>query len=216
MVEGTTPPATSGGHGEATSIRFFEQLYAIVVGIGLAVAVEQIIDPGRAGSPIAFEHVPVFIAYLNITFALAHSSVRYLELGYEDGLLGALGKGRVLADLVLGVGHFLWLITLSFLVTRPVLFVYVAIVMLVGRPIRDGILRLAGRKTLAFDDKVAVVHVVTVAFLGATLLTTELSGTSGDAPVFRGAVLVASLLYGLGLYLTAFPFFFGDRGQDSS
>ena len=197
-----------------TSVRFFEQLYAIVVGLGLAVAVEQIIDPDSTGFPIAFEHVPIFLAYLNIGFALAHSSVRYLELGYEDRLLGNLGKGRVLGDLVLGVGHFLWLITLSFLVTRPLPFVYVMIVLLIGRPVRDGIIRLTGRQTLSFDDKVAAIHLVTVAFLGAALAVAEAAGTDGENPIFRGAVLAASLVYGLGLYLTAFPFFFGSRGDE--
>src|SRR3712207_3630169 len=110
----------SGLRGAPTG--FFEELYAIVVGLGLAVAVEHVVDLDRDGIPVALGEIPLFLAYLNIAFALAHASVRYLQLAYSESAVGALGRVRVIADLVLGVGHFLWLIGLSFLIGRPVVF----------------------------------------------------------------------------------------------
>ena len=102
------------GRNDSTPVAFFEELYAIVVGLGLALAVEQVIDLNRSGLPVATEHIPVFLGYLNIAFALAHASVRYLQLAYVESALGSMSRGRVVADLVLGVGHFLWLMALSF------------------------------------------------------------------------------------------------------
>ena len=204
---------------ERSTTGFFQELYAVVVGLGLALAVEQVIDLGRSGVPVDLEHVPVFVAYLNLAFALAHASVRYLELVYVDRRLGPLGKPRVIGDLALGFGHFLWLIVLSFLVTRPVAFAYVAILLLVGRPARDAALALGGRGRLDFDRKVATIHLVTIGVLAAGVLATQLVGQDGEAWVMRWAILGASLVFGLGLYVSAFADFFPfaeDGASDSA
>ena len=186
---------------------FFEELYAIVVGLGLALAIEQVIDLSRSGVPVAFEHVPLFLAYLNIAFALAHASVRYLQLAYTDGGI-SLGRGRVIGDLALGVGHFLWLMALSFLITRPSAFAYTAIVLLIGRPLRDGFLALGNRPRLDFDKKVAVIHLSTIVALATTLGVAALATGGAETWVLRIGTLAASLLFGLGLYVFAFSFFF--------
>ena len=193
-------------HGAPTA--FFEELYAVVVGLGLALAIEQLIDLDRSGVPVVIEHLPLFLAYLNIAFALAHASVRYLQLAYADNATVAFGRGRVIGDLVLGVGHFLWLMALSFLITRPSAFVYAAIALLIGRPLRDGFLMLGKQPRLEFDKKVAIIHLVTIAALITTLGVA--APASGDTEIWtlRFGALVASLLFGLGLYLFAFAFFF--------
>ena len=200
---------------EPSPVRFFEELYAVVVGIGVALSVEQLIRLERSGFPIAIEHVPVFLGYLNIAFALAHSSVRYLDLAYVDRAAGPFGRGRVLGDLALGVGQFLWLILMSFLVTRPAMFAYVAIALLIGRPTRDGLLMLSSRPRLAFDNKVARIHLVTIAVF---LLGLAMAAFAEDQSlwILRGTALIASLVFGLGLYLSAFPFFFGTTEDNTS
>ena len=201
--------------GEDTPVTFFQELYAIVVGLGLAVAVEQIIDLERTGLPVATQHVPLFLAYLNIAFTLAHASVRYLQLAYVRTELGSLTRGRVVADLFLGVGHFLWLVALSFLITRPNAFAYVAILLLIGRPLRDGFLMLVKRPRLEFDRKVALIHLITIAALLATLLVGALATPDSQLWTVRLGALIASLFFGLGMYVFAFPYFFPTGGQES-
>ena len=193
---------------DRTGTGFFQELYAVVVGVGLALAVEQIIDLGRSGVPVDIGHVPVFLAYLNIAFALAHASVRYLEMAYVNRQLRSLGKGRVIADLVLGVGHFLWLIVLSFLITRPFAFAYGAIALLIGRPVRDALLALGGRDRLDFDRKVAIIHMAAIGLLAAGLVVSEFTPEDAQTWVMRVTILGASLVFGLGLYLFAFTYFF--------
>ena len=196
------------GAREASPLAFFEELYAIVVGLGLALAIEQVIDLGRSGVPVATEHVLVFLAYLNIAFALAHASVRYLQLAYVEAAVGAFGRGRVMGDLVLGVGHFLWLMALSFFVTRPAAFAWVAIVLLVGRPVRDGILQLGNRPRLDFDRIVATIHIVTIGVLTAVLVVGSIAEGDTGLWTLRVGVFIASLVFGLGMYLFGFRYFF--------
>lgn len=203
MIESTSP--------RENPTAFFEQLYAIVVGLGLAVAVQQVLDLGRDGIPISLEDLPLFLAYLNIAFALAHASVRYLQLAYGESLVGPLGRGRVVADLVLGVGHFLWLIVLSLLIGRPDAFLWATVLLLVGRPLRDEVLRLRGRERLSFDRSVSVIHGVTIVCVLVTLTVARLTHGPAELWVLRTGGLIASIVFGLGLYVFAFDFFFPDH-----
>lgn len=194
--------------GASTTVRFFEQLYAIVVGLGLTLAVERILDLSNGDVSIRLELLPLFLAYLNFAFPLAHASVRYLDLAYVERQAGPIGKPRVLGDLILGIGHFLWLITLSLLIANETAFALVAIVLLIGRPIRDLFVGLAGSKVLAFDRIVAIVHIATALGLGVVLGIAQV--IDGGVWLLRVGALTASLGFALGLYLGAFPFFFGD------
>ena len=200
--------------GETTTVRFFEQLYAIVVGLGLALAVEQALDLERSGIPVSFEQLPLFLAYLNLAFPLAHASVRYLELAYVDRVVGTLSKGRVLRDLALGTGHFLLLIALSLLISRPIAFTYGAVLLLVGRVGRDVILWLIGHRLLEFDRKVARIHSVTVICLLVSGLGAQLVAGDGEAWAARIGTLAASFVFALGLYLSAFTFFFSNEDRE--
>jgi len=199
------------GSTDARSVTFFENLYVIVVGLGLALSAQQVVDLTKSGVPIVLKHLPLFFAYLIVAFALAHSSVRYLQLAYEDSLVGPLSKGRVLGDLVLGVGQFLLLIAMALLITRPFAFLIGAILLLVGRPIRDVLFRLAGRAVLDFDRKVALIHVVSICTFLVTLLIAGIVSTGPAQWVLRAGGVSASLMFGLSLYLYAFDFFFPRR-----
>lgn len=196
--------------GENTTVRFFEELYAIVVGLGLAFSIEQIVDLDKGGLPISVEHLPVFLAYLNFAFPLAHSSVRYLELAYVDKDAGALSKQRVLGDLALGTGHFLFLLSLSFFVTRPVAFAGTALLLLIGRPARDLLISIGRGTVLPFDKKVARIHLLAIIVLTVTLIAAVALGGETEVWTARIGALITSLVYAIGLYLWAFEYFFSD------
>ena len=200
---------------EGTALRFFEELYAIVVGLGLALAVEQIIDLDRDGVPVTLQHLPVFLAYLNFAFPLAHSSARYLDLAYVDRALGPLGKPRVLGDLALGMGHFLFLISLSFFITRPVAFAVVALLLLVGRPTRDALISIGRGRILAFDRKVARMHLIAMGLLALALIAALPLEDNAEACAARIGVLLASLVFSIGLYLFAFEYFFSTARDET-
>lgn len=195
---------------ENTTVRFFEELYAIVVGVGLALAIEQIVDLDNDGLPISVEHLPVFLAYLNFAFPLAHSSVRYLELAYVDKAAGTLSKQRVLGDLALGTGHFLFVLSLSFFVTRPFAFAGAALLLLIGRPGRDLLIWIGRGTVLPFDKKVACIHLLAMIVLVTTLVTAVALDKETEVWTARIGVLVTSLIFAIGLYLWAFEYFFSD------
>ena len=195
--------------GASTTVRFFEELYAIVVGLGLALAAEQMLDLSSGEVSVQLELLPLFLAYLNFAFPLAHASVRYLDLAYVERQAGPIGKVRVLGDLGLGIGHFLWLIALSFLIGNETAFLVVSGVLLIGRPARDLFARLGRSTVLDFDRKVAAAHIATVLCLLVVLGIAQLVDGDGRVWVLRVGGLISSLVFALGLYLGSFSFFFG-------
>jgi hypothetical protein len=194
---------------------FFGDLYAVVLGLGLVLGVEQVVDLSRDGIPVSPRDLALFFAYLNFAFALAHASVRYLQLAYGEEGLGPLRKGRVVADLILGIGHFLLLIALPLFISRPSTFLWTTVLLLLGRPVRDWILRWGRHPTHDFDRKVAAVHLVCLAFLILTILIGQSIGAGSRDLVLRAGAVIASVLFGMGSYLFAFEFFFpsGSRAD---
>ncbi|HEV3473492.1 MAG TPA: hypothetical protein VG408_09885 [Actinomycetota bacterium] len=91
----------------------------MIVGLGLALSAEQLIDLERSGVPVRWEHVPLFTTYLALALPFSHASVRYLDLTYLGRSVGAT---RTVADIIYGGGNFIWLIALAFFVSRPVVF----------------------------------------------------------------------------------------------
>ena len=185
-------------------LRFFNDLYTVVVGVALTLSVEQLVDLDRPGIPILWEHVPLFVAWLAVAFPFAHVFIRYLDLE------GMAGRGLAMGNIFVGATHYLWIIALALVTTRPVVFGYGLVVFLTGVLARDLFLRFHPRVPLSdLERAVAPVFAVAVAGWLAVMLLGQLT-LDGDAEVWaiRGGVLAVSLVFAFGIYLRAFDFFF--------
>ncbi len=49
-------------------LRFCEQLYAVVVGLGLALSANHVVQFSQRGVPVDAKHIPLFVAYLAFAF----------------------------------------------------------------------------------------------------------------------------------------------------
>lgn len=100
--------------------RHLQDFYAVVLGLGLVLAVEQVIDAGE-GDPVEWSGVPLFLAFATLAFSYYHGSVRYLDVMYGSDS-PSLGRGRITSDLVIGAVDLTLLITLAALSSRPIYF----------------------------------------------------------------------------------------------
>ena len=192
-------------------IRFFKELYPVVVGVALALAAERIVDLRKPGVPIRWEHVPLFVAWIAVAMPFAHLAVRYLDFTYSRRELGArAGKLFTLGNIAFGAGHFLWLIALALFVTRPLVFGYGLVIFIGGVAVRAAVMRLHPRGWLApVEERANVVHAACVAGWLAVLLVAQLAAHgSAQLWVARGGVLAVSVAYPFLLYLSAFDLFF--------
>lgn len=199
---------------KANPLRFCEQLYAVVVGLGLALAAEQVVDLSRSGVPVIWERVPLFVAFLSVAFPYAHGAVRYIDLAYVEKQLGTISHRRAIADVLLDGVRMWWIIAISFFVSRPVVFAYMLIFLLLsgtGRVLLARLTRSASRSELERNlDRVnAIMLLATVVIVSVAQLGFE--GTTEES-ITRYGLFVAALIYPVAFYLTSFRYFFeSDR-----
>lgn len=190
-------------------MRFCEQLYAVVVGLGLALGASQVVDVSRSGIPVIGENIPLFVAYLSFAFALAQGAVRYLDLVYVERALGPITLPRAILDALVDGIRMWWLIVLSLFIVRPVIFGYVLALVLITGFARTLIGRLLGVPPAALELKFARVNAV---MLVATLVIVSVAqfGFDGSAEewIVRIGIHVAALAYPFATYASSFREFF--------
>lgn len=201
--------------GTVNPLRFCEQLYSIVVGLGLALAAEQVIDLGRPGVPVLWERVPLFVAFLSVAFPYAHGAVRYIDLAYVEGGLGPIPPARAIADVLLDGARMWWLIVLSFFVSRPLVFAYVLIFLLLtgtGRTVLSRATHTPSRSDLETNlDRINGVMLLLTAVIVA-IAQVGFEGPNEEA-VVRYGILTAALIYPVAFYIGSSEYFFPTAGR---
>ena len=190
-------------------MRFCEQLYAVVVGLGLALGASQVVDVTKTGIPVVAENIPLFVAYLSFAFSLAQGAVRYLDLVYVERACGPITPGRAILDALVDGVRMWWLIVLSLFIVRPVIFGYVLIFVLVTGFIRSIGGRILGVEPPALERKLDRVNIGMLVVTAAVVLVAQFA-FEGDAQesVVRIGIQVAALAYPVATYASSFREFF--------
>jgi hypothetical protein len=197
-------------------IRFFKELYPVVVGVALALAAERIVDLRKPGVPIRWELVPLFVAWIAVAMPFAHLAVRYLDFTYSRRGRGVeTGRLFTLGNIAFGAGHFLWLIALALFLTRPFVFGYGLVLFFGGVVIRAVLMRVHPRGWLApVEERANIVHVACIAGWLLVLMIAQLT-LHGTAQVWfvRGGVTAVAAGYPFALYLSAYDLFFPREAE---
>jgi hypothetical protein len=193
-------------------VRFFQELYAVVVAVSLALAVNGIVDLHKSGVPILWQHVPLFVSWVAVAMPFAHVGVRYLDLR------GPIGRGRALGDLFFGAGVFLWFIALALFVSRPAVFGYSLVLFLAGSILRHLILRLLPHDPVWGEQgRFNAVNAIAMAGCLLVLVAAQLA-LDGNAErwAIRIGVLAVSVAYPIAVYLTSHDFFYGGHPDEGA
>jgi hypothetical protein len=196
---------------ESSSVRWLQELYAVVVGLGLALAAEQVVDLDRA-IPVRWEVVPLFIAYLSIALPYSHAGVRYLDSTYADER--AVSRPRVMADIFFGAGNFIWMIALALFVSRPFVFGWALVIWLLGVLARSLILRLLPRgERSAMERTTDPMNVGLVIAVVLVLVGSPLFGVEAEVMFARAGLLITGIGYAGVMYGLGFGYFFPSSSE---
>ena len=192
-------------------LRFFKELYAVVVGVGLALAAEQLVDLDKTGVPVRWEDVPLFVSWIAVALPFAHVFVRYLDFAFGRHAEGASGRGLAFGNIFFGAVHYIGLIALALFLSRPLVFGWTLVIFVGVVLIRDAFLRLHPRGWLAdVERRVTAVFLWTeVGWLVGLLVAQAFFDGSARDWFIRGVVLAVSLVFAFGIYVRAYDFFFG-------
>ena len=203
---------SEGAVNTVNPLRFCEQLYAVVVGLGLALAAGLVVDLSRSGVPVIWDRVPMFVAYLSIAFPYAHGAVRYIDLAYVERRLGPIPRARAITDVLLDGVRMWWLIALSLVISRPLVFGYVLVFLLLSGTGRSVIARVT--HTATRSDLEVCLDRVNGALLIATLVIVVVAQVAFDGAteeaVARYGLLAAALIYPIAFYVTSARYFFDE------
>jgi hypothetical protein len=188
-----------------------QELYAVVVGLGLALAAEQVVDLSRS-IPVRWEVVPLFVGYLSIALPYSHAGVRYLDSTYADA--SAVSRPRVMADIFFGAGNFIWMIALALFVSRPFIFGSALVIWLLGVLARSLILRLLPRGERSAMERTT--DPMNVGLVVAAVVVLAISrGFDAETEVWaaRIGLLIIGIVYAGVMYGLGFGYFFPSASE---
>ena len=187
-----------------------QEVYAVALGVALAIAVEQVIDLDRPGVPVRPLSVLPFVAFVVTGFALYHWAVRFLDLA-SGGDDRRQSTGAIVTSMIVGATEILLLIALSTLISRPFIFLVSFAGLLAFELLAGSALLASGAygRLKGFGKEYLVIHAACLVLAIAGAAISELALTSGSG-VLMGIVAVAvGLLRTVVFYRLAFPLLFG-------
>ncbi len=169
--------------------RHLQDFYAVILGVALVLAFEEVVDAAEESSPIDWGSIPLFLAFAALAFSYYHGSVRYLDVMYSsEG--PELSKLRIYSDLLFGAADMMLLIALSILISRPLYFLAVMALLFAFAVIRVAVLKrlLPREQIFGLETDFAAIHIgLLPAFVGIFLV----ARTIDDAESQRLAVGIA-------------------------
>ncbi len=109
---------------QANSVRNLENLYSVIVGLGLSLAIFNLIDTTRGAVPIKLELVPFFLAFLVTLIPFYHGALRHLDITYVEKGGKQVRTGALLADFSILFIESCFLLALAVLLPTPQFFAW--------------------------------------------------------------------------------------------
>lgn len=153
------------------SIRSLVNLYTVVIGAALSVAVTGVIDTTKGLEAATSTSVCLFVAFLATLFPFVHGAVRHLDDAYLENPNGHIKDGALVIDFVLLFFHALAFLVLSLLLKKPNHFAWGLMVVLSIDVIWGAFTHFAAssRQAGGAEGKWTVINLIVVAF-GASYL----------------------------------------------
>lgn len=153
------------------SIRSLINLYTVVIGAALSVAVTGVIDTTRGLSAATPTSACLFLAFIATLFPFVHGAIRHLDDAYLENTAGHIQDGALVIDFILLFFHALAFLVMSLLIQKPNHFAWGLLVVLTIDVIWGGFAHFAAssRSTDSAEFKWTVINFITVGF-GSTYL----------------------------------------------
>jgi hypothetical protein len=190
--------------------RHLQDFYAVILGVALVLAVEEIVDAAEESSPIDWASIPLFLAFAALAFSYYHGSVRYLDVMYSsEG--PELSKLRVYSDLLIGAIDMMLLIALSILISRPLYFLAVITVLFAFEVVRVAILKrfLPREQIFGLETDFALIHIGLIpVFAAIFLIARTIDATESQRLVVGVPLMTLMVLRSIFSYRRSFELYF--------
>lgn len=101
------------------SIRSLSNLYTVVIGVALSLAVTGVVDSAKGLEAATVTSVCLFIAFIATLFPFVHGAIRHLDDVYLENPNKHIKDGALVIDFVLLFLHALAFLVLALLIKKP-------------------------------------------------------------------------------------------------
>ncbi len=198
--------------------RHLQDFYAVILGVALVLAFEEVVDAAEESSPIDWGSIPLFLAFAVLAFSYYHGSARYLDVMYSaDG--PALSKLRIYSDLFIGAIDMMLLIALSILISYPLYFLGVMSLLFLFAVVRVAVFKrfLPGDQIFGLETDFALIHVgLLPAFAVIFLVARAIANAESQRLVVGIPLMVLMIARSIFSYRRSFELYFPQRKNAGS
>ena len=194
------------------SIRNLANLYTIVIGIALTLAVSVVIDPKDGLRSITLVSALLFVAFVLTLLPFFHGALRHLDDVYIENDSSHIRVGVVIVDFSLLFLHALAFLILAELLRRPADFIWF-LTCLLTIDVLWGFSAYAGfssKKAAPAESRWAIINLVFVAIAALYLISNDIFPITytGNEPKLASLVAIACLLRSVVDYIWCKSFYF--------
>lgn len=149
------------------SVRNLENLYTVVVGLGLSIAIYNVVINTLLSDSIKLEIIPFFVSFLVTLIPFYHGALRHLDVTYIEKRGSGIRKGAFLIDFLLLFMESCIFIGLAVLLPTPYFFVWCLVVLFATDVIWGFIAHLAFSHDVESkaESSWALINLITTALL---------------------------------------------------
>jgi len=112
------------------SVRSLINLYTVVMGVALSLAITKLIDAQTGFSTVTVSSGLLFVAFIATLFPFYHGALRHLDDAYIENSNPHIKDGALVVDFLLLLLHGIGFVVLSILITVPNHFAWALVVLL--------------------------------------------------------------------------------------
>jgi hypothetical protein len=192
------------------SVKQLSELYNVVTGVSLSIAITKVIDPTGSTIPLKWDVLLAFLSFVVVIIPFHQGAVRHLFATYvEAGGSTRIKRGALALDFLLLFFEACIFVALSLLIGNIQQFVNVMITLLVVDSVWGLLAYLAftGAQAQLAEKKWAIINLIAatllffVAILGPTLL-------NGWGDEMKQLVFVICLVRTIADYITSWDFYY--------
>lgn len=197
---------------QKNSVRNLQNLYSIVVALGLSLSIYSLIDTSLEGVPFKLELLPFFASFLVTLIPFYHGALRHLDATYveHDGI--KVRKGALLADFALLFIESCILLGLAVLLPTPQFFAWGLVALLALDTIWGFLVRLVFSQDVKPKPELrwALINLITLLVLSVSYVIIDIfPPVSGvGEPKLWVIILLVSVIRTIVDYVLCWDFYF--------
>lgn len=195
------------------SIRSLANLYTVVIGAALSVAVVSAIDINKGLESISGVSILLFVAFLATLFPFFHGALRHLDDVYIENENKHVSRSALIFDFLLLFMHALVFLVLSQLLKQPIDFAWLLIVVLTI-DVAWGLFTSFGASSVtsnSAESRWTIINFVFVSCVAGYLVNNNIYLKSANDPMALAALLaIACVVRSMVDYVWCRDFYFPE------